>query len=482
MNPINVKGTHDILFADAPYFEYVRSVFSAVASTYGYGYIEPPTLEYTEVFLRSTGESSDIVRKEMYTFLDKGERSVTMRPEFTAGVIRSFVSNKLYATHDLPLKAFYFGPAYRYERPQLGRYRQFIQAGIEAVGVDSPYLDAEAVLLAVSVLGFLGFKGLKVKVNSLGGKESRAAYREALQAYFRDKIDEMCEDCHTRLELNPMRILDCKVPHDQELAKGAPSLAQYLTKEDEERFYKVLSFLNAMNVEYEVDHSLVRGLDYYGGLVFEVHGKTSKGEDLGALLGGGHYDGLLSAFGGPEDIDHGVGFAMGVERLIALLKDQGFSLPESDIDIYLMPLGENALEAMAGLAQDLRVGGFKVDMPYKTGKVGSYFKKAEKKGAKIALIAGDDEIKNDTIQVKNLATQEQREVKMAELPATLDQLLPMEEEDHHCGCHDDGDDHCCCHGEGHHHHDDEECCHGKGHHHHEGEECCCHHHEETKGE
>ena len=465
MNPINVKGTHDILFADAPYYQYVRNIFSEVASLYGYSYIEPPTLEYTDVFIHSTGESSDIVRKEMYTFDDKGGRSVTMRPEFTAGVIRAMVSNKLYATHDLPLKAYYFGPAYRYERPQLGRYRQFIQAGIEAVGADSAFLDAEAVLFAVSALGIMGFKGLKVKVNSLGGKESRAAYRAALTDFFKDKIDDMCEDCHTRLELNPLRILDCKVPHDQEIAKGAPTLDKYLTEEDKARFEKILFYLNQMNVNYEVDTSLVRGLDYYGGLVFEVHGSTSKGEDLGALLGGGHYDGLLSQFGGPEDIDHGVGFAMGVERLIALLKDQGLELPESDIDCYLMPMGEDTFEACFVLAQDLRMAGFKVDMPYKAAKLGSYFKKAEKRGAKVALIAGENELKNDSIQVKNLATQGQREVKLSELLRTLDDLLQEDEPEHHCGC-------------GGHHHEDGHCCCEDDHHHEEGHECCCHHHEE----
>ena len=471
MNPISVKGTHDILFADAPYYDYVRDIFSQVASLYGYSYIEPPTLEYTDVFIRSTGESSDIVRKEMYSFDDKGGRSVTMRPEFTAGVIRAMVQNKLYATHDLPLKAYYFGPAYRYERPQLGRYRQFLQAGIEAVGADSPYLDAEAVVFAVTALGLMGFKNLHVKINTLGGKESRDAYRQALKAYFADKIEEMCEDCHTRLELNPLRILDCKVPHDQELAKNAPTMDKYLTEEDEKRFYEIVSYLNDLEVEYEIDHSLVRGLDYYGGLVFEVHGKTSKGEDLGALLGGGHYDGLLSEFGGPNDIDHGVGFAMGVERLIAILKDQGLNLPESDLDIYLMPLGDMAMEHCFHLAQGLRMAGFKTDLPYKPGKLGSYFKKAEKRGAKVALIAGEEEIKNNAIQVKNLLTQEQREVPMEELGSVLDQLLTEDSHDH-CGC---GCDH---------HHDDEECCCGHqkddGHcdHDHEDGQCCCHHHHE----
>ena len=443
MNPINVKGTHDITFEDGPYFSFVREAFTYVASTYGYRYIEPPILEYTEVFNRATGESSDVVRKEMYTFLDKGERSVTMRPEFTAGVLRAIVSNKLYANNDLPLKTFYFGPAFRYERPQLGRYRQFYQAGVEVVGVDSPMLDAETLMLALDVLKELGFENLHVKVNTLGGKASRAAYREALKEFFGSRIETMCQDCHSRLELNPLRILDCKVPEDHELALQAPKMRDYLTDEDQERFTAILSYLATADVDYEVDDTLVRGLDYYGGLVFEIHGASSLGEDIGALCGGGHYEGLLEAFGGPTEFDCGVGFALGVERIIALMKEnEKAPKPEDGIDIFMMPLGEKAEANCFFLAQDLRQEGLRVELPYKPAKLGALFKKATRRGAKIALIAGDEEIEGNYIQVKNLQTQEQKKVMMSSLWEEIEHILLPEEEcdDEHCHCHHHDED------------------------------------------
>ena len=225
---IAVKGTHDLYGAEADGYAYIENVFRAVSELYGYRPIETPILEYTEVFDRSTGESSDVVRKEMYTFMDKGNRSVTLRPEGTAGVIRSIVEHKMTATNDLPLKTFYMGPVFRYERPQLGRYRQFTQAGVECVGVDSPRLDAECICLAMQALGMLGFKNLKIKVNTLGDAASRNAYKEALRSFFATKIDEMCEDCKERLRLNPMRILDCKVEHDHEIGLNAPKMRDFL--------------------------------------------------------------------------------------------------------------------------------------------------------------------------------------------------------------------------------------------------------------
>lgn len=425
-----VKGTHD-LYGDESYcYDYIENIFSIVAELYNYKKIETPCLEYTEVFSRGTGTSSDVVRKEMYTFLDKGDRSVTLRPEGTAGVMRSIVENKLYATNDLPLKAYYVGPVFRYERPQLGRYRQFYQAGIEAVGIDSSELDAEVVVFAMRVLGMLGFNGLKVKVNTLGDKESRLAYKEALKAYFAPRIESMCDDCKERLKLNPLRILDCKVDADQEIAKGAPKMRDYLSKSSEERFYHTLSILNEVGIEYEIDDSLVRGLDYYGEIVFEVHMLSPTGKDYGALLGGGHYDGLLSSFDGPSDIDHGVGFALGMERIYSLMKE--FDLLKDikqELDIYLMPLGEKAMEYSFSLAEQLRSLGYSIDRPYKMAKLGSYFKKAERSRAKLALIFGDDELEKGIIQIKDLDKKEQKEVSLDNLDKELDELF--NEEDHH---------------------------------------------------
>ncbi len=465
-----IKGTHDLYGDEADAYTYIQNVFSAVAELYGYRKIETPMLEYTEVFDRSTGESSDVVRKEMYTFEDKGGRSLTLRPEGTAGVIRSIVEHKLYATSDLPLKVYYNGPVFRYERPQLGRYRQFIQAGVEAVGVDSARLDAECVCLAMDVLSYLGFDHLKVKVNTLGDADSRKAYKEALRSFFASRIETMCDDCKQRLLLNPMRILDCKVASDQEIVKEAPKMKDYLSLDASKRFYETLSILNDQEIEYEIDDSLVRGLDYYGQVVFEVHAISKEGKDYGALLGGGHYDGMMGNFAGPKENDSGVGFALGVERIYSLMKDNAM-LGEltHGLDLYMMPIGDEAKDDCFALTQALRREGYSVEMPFNGGKLGSLFKKAVRANAKFAVIAGKDDIDQNLVQVKNLATQEQNPVDISNLANYLDaQFAKLEGgHDHDCCC--GGDEHeegCCC---GHHHEEESE----EGGHH-----CCCHQKEE----
>ena len=431
INP--VKGTHDIIADEADVYAYIDYAFSNVAASFGYRRIVTPILEHTEVFDRATGEGSDVVRKEMYTFLDKGERSLTLRPEGTAGVIRSMVEHKLYATNDLPLKVFYAGPAFRYERPQQGRYRQFIQAGVEAVGEDSPRLDAECIVLAMRFLAYLGFKNLVVKVNTLGDIDSRLAYKEALKAYFTPRIDCMCEDCKQRLLLNPMRILDCKVPEDRPIVDGAPKSSDSLTEEADKRFYETLSILNDMGVDYEIDPTLVRGLDYYGHIVFEVHVAAPSGSDYGAVLGGGHYDSMLSAFGGPSENDSGVGFALGVERLYSLMKELGLTDHfKRKVDAYMMPLGEESLDEAFALTEQLRGNGFSVEMPFKSGKLGSYFKKAERRGALFGIILGEKEIEEGIVQVKNWLTQEQQSVPIEDLVDRLDEWIDeIEDDDHH---------------------------------------------------
>lgn len=434
MSYIAVKGTHDIYGDEADGYSYIQNVFRAIAELYGYRGIETPILEYTNLFERSTGESSDVVRKEMYTFLDKGERSVTLRPEGTAGVVRSIIEHKLYATSDLPLKVYYTGPVFRYERPQLGRYRQFLQAGVECVGEDSPYLDAECICLAMQTFSMLGFKNLKLKVNTLGDAETRKKYRDALQEFFASKIDDMCDDCKQRLKLNPMRILDCKVPEDQERVKDAPKMKDYLSPEAEERFYKTLSIINDMGIEYEIDDNLVRGLDYYGHIVFEVHALSDAGKDYGALAGGGHYDGMLSTLGGPSEYDSGVGFGLGVERLYSMMKDNGLLNDVAHkLDIYLMPIGESVLDECYELLENIRLIGYSAIMPFKTAKLGSMFKKAERSGAKFALIIGDEELEKGVAQLKNLATKQQKEVHLATLDEELDAAF-AEIEEHEEGC------------------------------------------------
>lgn len=428
MSYIAVKGTHDIYGEEYDAYAYINNVFAMIAELYGYKGIETPVLEHTNLFERSTGESSDVVRKEMYTFLDKGERSLTLRPEGTAGVIRSIVEKKRYANTDLPLKVYYHGPVFRYERPQLGRYRQFIQAGVECVGEDSPYLDAECICVAVNSFKMLGFKNIKLKVNTLGDAKTREEYRKALQEYFGSRIDEMCEDCHERLKLNPMRILDCKVPHDQEIVAGAPKLKDYLSVEAEERFYKTLSLINQMDIEYEIDDTLVRGLDYYGQIVFEIHALSDTGKDYGALAGGGHYDGMLTTLGGPSDIDHGVGFAAGVERVYSVMADNGLidHLAKKP-DIYVIPVGDAVLDDCFALTEDIRALGYSCILPYSSSKIGAMFKKADRSGAKFALILGEEELSRGVCQLKNLATKEQKEVEIANLSDVLDEEFQSED-------------------------------------------------------
>ena len=418
INP--VKGTHDIIADEADVYAYIDYAFSNVAASFGYRRIVTPILEHTEVFDRATGEGSDVVRKEMYTFLDKGNRSVTLRPEGTAGVMRSIVTNKLYATPDMPLKFYYSGSVYRYERPQLGRYREFRQIGVECVGEDSAYLDAETIALAARTLQVLGFQDVKLKVNTLGDKASREAYKEALRSYFGGIIDQMCPDCHERLRLNPLRILDCKVPEDQELVKDAPKMGDYLSEASKRRYQKTLALLDELAIPYEEDDTLVRGLDYYGEIVFEVHCISPEGNDYGAICGGGHYEGILGTFGGPQELDVGVGFAMGVERVYSLMKELGLidNLAET-IDAYLMPLGEQAVDFAYRLADGLRGYGYAVEAPYKTGKLGAMFKRAERKKAKLAIIFGEDELAKQIVQVKDLATQNQEEVPVSGLPQYL---------------------------------------------------------------
>lgn len=415
---IAVKGMNDVYGSQATAYSYIESVFAAACELYGYHKMMTPVLEYTEVFSRSTGEGSDVVRKEMYTFLDKAERSVTLRPEFTAGVARAVCEHKLYAG-ELPLKEYYFGPVFRYERPQLGRYRQFYQAGVECIGQDSARVDAEVIVLTMHILGLLGFQNLKVKINSLGDAKSREAYKKALTDYFASRIDTMCEDCHERLRLNPLRILDCKVPEDQAIAAGAPKMKDYLSPESQQRLAETLSIINDVGVEYEIDDSLVRGLDYYGEVVYEVHAKSATGVDYGALLGGGHYDGLISEFGGPALA--GMGFAFGVERIYNCLQDEGLLKDlEDGLDVYVMPIGEKALDAAFSLTTEIRGLGYAAETPLEALKLGSQFKKAEKRGAKFALIVGEDELAAGEGQLKNLAAQTQKTIKLDDLEKELD--------------------------------------------------------------
>ncbi len=423
----NVKGTHDIFGEENNAYERVESLMKSIAEMYAYNGVRPPVIEYNSVFVRGVGEGSDIVRKEMYTFPDKGDRLLTLRPEFTAGIMRLVVQNKLYATSELPIKLYYLGPVFRYERPQLGRYRQFNQFGVESIGNNSPMNDVEVIVLAYTILCSLGLEGVTIKINTLGDEASRDNYRKALREYFKDHIENMCEDCKSRYELNPLRILDCKVPEDRPVIDKAPKIGDYLSEPSKIRFEQIQDALSVLQIPYEIDEGLVRGLDYYSETVFEFHYTSKAGVDYGAIGAGGHYGKLMLELGGPEL--PGVGFSFGIERIVSVLKDDGLlDDTQSSLDAYIMPLGDESVLVGEEIAVLLRnAGGYRVDMCFDKTKLGNMFKRATNKNAKFAVIIGEEEIKNDSVIVKNLTTQEQMSVKIDDLIDKFDDLFSEEE-------------------------------------------------------
>jgi histidyl-tRNA synthetase len=351
-----VKGTQDFIGLEAKKLRYVESKIRSVIEKYGYEEIITPIFENTEVFVRSAGEESDIVSKEMYTFLDKGGRSLTLRPEGTAPVVRSFLENKLYAQRNLN-KFYYFGPMFRYERPQAGRFREFNQFGIETFGTSSPLLDADVIISGTEIFNALGIKNIKLKINTIGDFPSRTAYAKLLQDYFRNNISSLCRDCNRRLENNPLRILDCKIDKDNPVLKNAPKIDTVLSDEAKIYFQSVIDILDAYGVNYEVDRNLVRGLDYYTDTVFEYI--LDSNDELGglAICAGGKYSDMVKSFKGP-DIP-GIGYAFGIERIIAIMDLQNlFPALETGADIVLIGLDEKAKEKTLLYANALRRVGF----------------------------------------------------------------------------------------------------------------------------
>ncbi|HZG60641.1 MAG TPA: histidine--tRNA ligase [Anoxybacillus sp.] len=403
------RGTQDILPGEAEKWQYIEQMARDICRRYNYKEIRTPIFEHTELFLRGVGDTTDIVQKEMYTFEDRGGRSITLRPEGTAPVVRSFVENKMYGDPNQPIKLYYVGPMFRYERPQAGRFRQFVQFGVEALGSNDPAIDAEVIALAMEIYQALGLKKLKLVINSLGDKESRIAHREALINHFKGRIHEFCEDCQTRLEKNPLRILDCKKDRDHELMATAPSIIDYLNDESRRYFEKVQMYLTKLGVEFEVDPRLVRGLDYYNHTAFEI---MSNAEGFGAittLCGGGRYNGLVQEIGGPET--PGIGFALSIERLLAALEAEGISLPVAEgIDCYVVALGEKAKDESVVIVDKLRKAGITAEKDYQDRKVKAQFKAADRLQAKYVAIIGDEELEKNVINVKDMATGEQVEV------------------------------------------------------------------------
>ena len=404
-----VRGTHDLMGEDMRRHRRVRDTAFAIAERYGFGEIETPIFEFTEVFARTLGDTSDVVTKEMYTFLDRGGEQLTLRPENTAGVARAFLTNGL--QQSVPVKFFYHGSMFRYERPQKGRMRQFHQIGIEILGAPEPMADVEAIALGAHVLAELGVLDKTVlHLNSLGDVESRKAYRERLVGYFSAHEARLSEDSRNRLHKNPLRILDSKDEGDRELVRDAPLMAESLNEHSKAFFQVVLDGLDAQGIAYELDPRLVRGLDYYNHSAFEF--VTSHLGAQGTVLGGGRYDGLIRDMGGPEVA--GVGWAAGVERLAALIE----TAPTAPRPVAIVPIGPEAERAAWTIAAELRRAGVVVDLAYK-GKPAQRMKRADRLNATLALFIGDDELQAGIVKLRDLATGQERSVPRAELVAAL---------------------------------------------------------------
>ncbi|WP_102274450.1 histidine--tRNA ligase [Cytobacillus massiliigabonensis] len=416
------RGTQDILPGEIEKWHLIEEKARELCAKFQYREIRTPIFEHTELFLRSVGDTTDIVQKEMYTFEDRGERSLTLRPEGTAAVVRSFVEHKMFGDANQPVKLYYMGPMFRYERPQAGRYRQFVQFGVEAIGSADPAIDAEVIAVAMSLYQSLGLKKLKLVINSLGDKESRAAHRDALINHFIPRIGEFCTDCQNRLEKNPMRILDCKQDRDHELMASAPSIIDYLNEGSKHYFEKVQQYLKDLNIAFEVDSNLVRGLDYYTHTAFEI---MSDAEGFGAittLCGGGRYNGLTEEIGGPEA--PGIGFAMSIERFIAALDAEKVELPiDKGIDCYLVSLGEEAKDYTVGLLHKLRLAGFSAERDYLDRKIKAQFKAADRAKAKYVAVLGEDELKANKINLKSMDTGEQTELDLETFVEKFAELL-----------------------------------------------------------
>ena len=406
----SIKGTADVLPADSHKWQFVEKKMLETAGLFGFSEIRVPVFEYTEVFTKNVGETTDVVQKEMYTFTDKGDRSITLRPEFTAGVVRSVIEHGL-INGALPVKTCYVGGCYRYEKPQAGRMREFHQFGVEMFGAADPAADAEMILLANSVLSNLGIENLSLELNSIGCPECRAKYHAALKEYFASRKNELCETCKDRLERNPMRILDCKSPVCKEIADKAPVMLDFLCDGCREHFEGVKKHLESAKLKFTVNPKIVRGLDYYTKTVFEfVSG------DIGAqstVCGGGRYDGLVGQMGGPEMPS--LGFAMGIERLLMVMEAQNAEFPEAKIpDVYIATMGESAKLKATKLCMDIRNEGFTAVTDIAGRSVKAQMKYADKIGAKFSTVIGDDELANDRCILKNMTTGEQQEVTLSD--------------------------------------------------------------------
>ena len=418
------KGTQDILPADSAKWQYVENVARETFKIYNYGEIRTPMFEHYEVISRSVGDTTDIVTKEMYDFHDKGDRHITLRPEGTAPVVRSYVENKLFAPEvQKPVKVYYIGSMFRYERPQAGRLREFHQLGVECFGSKNPATDVETIAMAYQLFNTLGIKDVTLHLNSLGNTESRLAYRQALIDYLTPMRESLSKDSQRRLDENPLRVLDSKEKEDKVAVENAPSILDYLDEESQAHFDEVRTMLDSLNIPYVIDTNMVRGLDYYNHTIFEFITTIDKSELT--ICAGGRYDSLVEYFGGPETA--GFGFGLGLERLLLVLDKQGIELPvEENLDVYIAVLGSGANGKALELVQAIRYQGFKAERDYLGRKIKAQFKSADTFKAKTVITLGESEVESGQVNVKNNATREEVTVSFEELTknfaAVLEQL------------------------------------------------------------
>lgn len=415
----SIKGTQDTLPSESYKIQFVEQSVLEIAKNYGYKEIRVPVFEHTELFQRGVGDTTDVVQKEMYTFLDKGGRSITLKPEGTAGIVRSFIENSIYANPQ-PTKLYYLYPCFRYEKPQAGRLREFHQFGVEVFGSPTASMDAEVVSLAMSLLARLGVTGIELNINSIGCPKCRKQYNEKLKDYFRPYLGELCETCRERFEKNPLRILDCKSAECKKIYENAPVLLDHICDECNEHFESLKKYLEIMEIPYNIDATIVRGLDYYTKTVFEIISKNEGSE--GTICGGGRYDGLIEEVGGPAT--PGVGFGMGLERLLLVLESIG-KLPENDEcpDIFIANIGDAADMFVQKLVLDLRKSGVAAERDYLARSVKAQMKYANKLDAKFSAVIGDDDISKGMANIKNMADGESAEVKFEEIAEYLKDAL-----------------------------------------------------------
>lgn len=412
------KGTYDLLGSDSVIYDYALDTFKGMCELNNYNYMKTPTFEASELFHRGVGETTDIIKKETYDFLDKKGRSMTLRPEGTAGVVRSLIENKLYANVSGYLKYYYYGPMFRYERPQSGRFREFNQFGVEVFGPMSPYIDAEVINLGVKYFQVLGIDNIKIKINNLSSKQDREKYKVALVEYMSKHKEELCEDCLERLEKNPLRILDCKVDGDKDFFKNAPKISEFISPESKEYFDTLLSTLDSIEIEYEIDENLVRGLDYYDYAVFEFVTEDKNLTGASTICAGGRYNDLVKTLGGPEL--NGIGFALGYERLQEILKSLELTKQSKDLDVYVIPVTNNEVSDALIIGTMLKDAGYKTEIDYRDVSLKNKYSQANKMNTAYIVTIGEEELKNYTVKLKDAKTSEEKTIGINNLVEELD--------------------------------------------------------------